>query len=224
MQEEMKLQDYIRISLTQIWKNKFLIAAVTLLFLLIGILYASWQSFTNTYYASATVYTTIGSTTQETTNATTVISGYSDIITSKKVCERAESIIGDTTITAEKIQRMVSVGYNKSSTVLSIAAYANEPSTAIKVANAVADAFVFEVQTMTDNTMIQVLDKAEDVGLSSNGRAGMMKTIAMSGVLGFALSILLTVARVIFSNKIKTVEQCLDEGEDEILGVIPHID
>ncbi len=224
MQEEMKLQDYIRISAVQVWKNKFLISAVTLLFLLIGILYASWQSFTNTYYAYATVYTTIGSTTQEAATASTALTGYSDIIQSKKVCERAESIIGDNSITASDIRSMLTTSYNKSSTVLTITAYSSNPAVAMNVANAVAEAFVTEIQTMTGNTMIQVLDKAEDVRLSSNGMAGMFKTVVMSGVIGLALSLLVTVARVVFSDRIKSVEQCLDEGEEEILGIIPYID
>ena len=60
MEGEMKLQDYIRLCLINIWKNKFLIAAITLLFALIGILVASWQTITNTYYARATVYTRQG--------------------------------------------------------------------------------------------------------------------------------------------------------------------
>lgn len=224
MQEEMKLQDYIRISSIQIWKNKFLISAVTLLFLLMGILYASWQSFTNTYYAYATVYTTIGSTTQESATATTALTSYSDIIKSKKVCERAESIIGEYSVTASDIRSMISASYNKTSTVLTITAYSADPAEAMNVANAVADAFVTEIQAMTGNTMIQVLDKAEDVRMSSNGMAGMLKTIVMAGVIGLGMSILVTIAGVVFSNKIKSVEQCLDEGEEEILGIIPYIE
>ena len=56
----MKLQDYVRISVVNVWKNRYLIAAVTLLFFLIGILLSSWQTITNTYYASTTVYTVLG--------------------------------------------------------------------------------------------------------------------------------------------------------------------
>lgn len=222
MQDEMELQDYIRISVTNIWKNKFLIAAVTLLFLLLGIFFASWQSITNTYYAKATVYTVYGSTTQETTAATTALSGYSDIIGSKKVCERAEAIIGDANISANRIRGMISCSYNKSSTVMTISAYSTSPTTAVKVVNAVAEAFVTEIQSITGNDRIQVLDEAEDVRMTSNGMMGLIKTVFMSGVIGFAISVLLIVGNVVFSNKIKSVEQCLDE-EEEILGIIPFI-
>lgn len=224
MQEEMRLQDYIRISFVNVWKNKFLIVAVTLLFLLIGILYASWQTVTNTYYAKATVYTIYGDTKQESSAVSEALTGYSDIVTSKKICERAEALIGDANINANMIRNMISASYNKSATVMTIAAYSDNRAVAVKVANAVAEAFVIEVQSITGSDRIQMLDRAEDVRMSSNGLEGMIKTIMMAGIAGFAISILVIVAIVIFSNKIKSVEQCLDEDEGEILGMIPFVD
>ena len=224
MQEEMRLQDYIRISFVNIWKNKFLIAAVTLLFLLIGILYASWQTVTNTYYAKATVYTIYGDTKQEASAVSEALTGYSDIVTSKKICVRAEALIGDANINANMIRNMISASYNKSATVMTIAAYSDNRAVAVKVANAVAEAFVIEIQSITGSDRIQMLDRAEDVRMSSNGLEGMIKTILLAGIAGFAISILVIVAIVIFSNKIKSVEQCLDEGEGEILGMIPFIE
>lgn len=224
MREEMKLQDYIRISFSQIWKNKFLIVAITLLFFLVGILYATWQNVTNTYYAKTTVYTTYGSTVQETTYATEALSGYSDVIKSKKVCERAEAIIGDASITTNYIKNVISTSYNSSSTVMTITAYSEDPVNAVKIANAVAESFVTEIQAITGSDMIQILDEAEDVRLSSNGFAGMIKTIMLAGIAGFAISIIFVVANVIFSNKIKSVEQCLDDEEEELLGIIPYIE
>ena len=53
---------------------------------------------------------------------------------------------------------------------------------------------------------------------------GVIKTIIMFGIAGFAISVAIAVAGVIFSNKIKSVEQCLDEDEEEILGIIPFIE
>lgn len=224
MQEEMRLQDYIRISFVNIWKNKFLIAAVTLLFLLIGILYSSWQTVTNTYYAKATVYTIYGDSKQDASTVSEALTGYSDIVTSKKICERAEALIGDANINANMIRSMISASYNSSATVMTIAAFSDNPGTAIKVANAVAEAFVIEIQSITGSDKIQMLDKAEDVRMSSNGLTGMIKTILMAGIAGFAIGILATVVNVIFSNKIKSVEQCVDESEEEVLGIIPFVE
>lgn len=224
MQEEMKLQDYIRISVVQTWKNKFLIAMVTLLFFLIGILYASWQNVTNTYYAEATVYTVYGTTTQEISIATSALSGYSDIIQSKKVCERAEAMIGEAGITADYIRNAIKTSYNKSSTIMTIAAFSDNPMSALKIANAVAQAFVMEIQSITADNKIQMLDEADEVRLSSNGLKGMIKTIVLFAIAGVAISIMIIVGGIIFSNKIKSVEQCLEDDEEEILGIIPYIE
>lgn len=224
MQEEMRLQDYIRISFLQLWKNRFLIAAVTLLFFLMGILLLSWQNITNTYYAKSTVYTIYGATTQEISMATSALLGYSDVIRSKKVCERAEAIIGEADITADYIKNAITTSYNKTSTVMTIAAYSENSETAMKIANAMADAFVEEIQAITGNDRIQVLDKAEEVQVSNDGLKGLLVTTAIAGFAGFAISVLVIVGGVIFSNKIKSVEQCLDEEEEEILGIVPYIE
>lgn len=220
----MKLQDYVRLSAAGIWKNKLLIASITLLTLLVGILQASWQTVTNTYRAQATVYTVYSGTTQESAAITSALVGYSDVVTSKKVCERAEAIIGDSSVTASQIQRMISVSYNNASTVMTITSFSNSPSAALKVANAVAEAFVTEIQALTGSDKIQVLDEADNVSLTSNGMQGLLSTVIMYGVAGFAISILVIVMRVIFSTKVRSVEQCLDEGESEILGIIPYIE
>lgn len=223
MQEEMKLQDYFRVIFVHIWKNKFLITAISLLFLLVGILVASWQTVTNTYYAKVTVYTVLGSTVQETTVASNVLTGYSDILTSKRVCERAASIIGDASIDADAIKNMITSSYNKSSTVMTILAYSNNPLVALKVVNAVSEAFVTEIQSITGNDRIQILDAAEDVRLSSNGMDGVMKIIILFTIIGLVGCILIIAVAVIFSDRIKTVEQCIDD-EEEILGIIPYVE
>lgn len=220
----MKLQDYVRISLANIWKSRYLIVAVTLLFFLVGILLSSWQTITNTYYASTTVYTVLGTTTQETAIVSDALTGYSDIVKSRKVCERAEAILGDSSINANLIKSMISSSYNKSATVMTISAYSSNPVVAVKVVNAVAEAFVIEIQSITGSDRIKLLDEAKDVRMSSNGLEGMIKTVILSGVAGFAVSIIIIIAGVIFSNKIKCVEQCFEEDEEEILGVIPYIE
>ena len=67
MQYEMKLQDYARIAWINIWKNRVMIFAVTLLLFFAGTLFASLNPNKNIYSARASVYTAAGSNTQETT-------------------------------------------------------------------------------------------------------------------------------------------------------------
>lgn len=221
MQDEMRLQDYLRISWVEIWKNKAMIFAVSLLFFLVGVLFASLNPERNMYSAKASVYTIAGSNTQETTVTSSALRGYSDILKSKKVCDRAESIIGDASINANMIKRMISASYNNSSTVMTIYARAENPEIAEKIANGAAQAFVIEIQSIVESDKIQILDKANGSEISVRGIDSMIKTVVIFGLAGICLCIAIIILGVLLSNKIKTVEQCLDEDEGEILGMIP---
>ena len=81
-----------------------------------------------------------------------------------------------------------------------------------------------EIQSITGDNKIQMLDEADEVRLSSNGLKGMIKTIALFAMAGVAMSLMIIVGGIVFSNKIKSVEQCLEEDEEEILGIIPYIE
>ena len=221
MQDEMKLQDYVRISWVHIWKNKVMIFAVTLLFLFIGMLFASLNPGQNVYSAKASVYTIAGSSTQETTVTSSALRGYADILRSQKVCDRAEAIIGDANINATMIKRMISASYNSSSTVMTISASSTNPEVAVKVANGMAQAFVIEIQSIVESDKIQILDESNGAELSSRGIDSMINTVFMSTAAGLFLCIAVIVGNVLFSNKIKSVEQCLDADETDILGIIP---
>jgi capsular polysaccharide biosynthesis protein len=224
MLEEMRLQDYIRIILSKLWKNKFIISAFTLLFLLVGMLYATLQTIENVYYAQTTIYMASGITTQDTTVSSALLSGYSDIITSRKVCERAEAIVGNSEITADDIKKMISITSNKTSTILTITAYSDSGTDAVEVANALADAFVMEAQSMTNSTSIQVLDKALTSHIYNDGFQGMLYDIILFGLVGLALCVVVVVLNVLFTNRLTSVEQLADADEDDVIGIIPYVE
>lgn len=224
MQYEMKLQDYARIAWINIWKNRVMIFAVTLLFFFAGTLFASLNPNKNIYSARASVYTAAGSSTQETTVTSGALRGYADVLKSRKVCERAESIIGDPNLNANMIRNMISVSYNNSSTVMTIVARSADRDMAVKAANGAAQAFVIEIQSIVESDKIQILDVAGSASLSSRGIDALIKTMVVSAFAGFVLCIAAVVAGVLFSNKIKSVEQCLDGDENEVLGMIPFIE
>ena len=76
---------------------------------------------------------------------------------------------------------------------------------------------------ITDSDRIQVLDRAEDVRISNNGFTGLVKTVVGFGLAGMVLTMAVIVISVLFSNKIMTVEQCMDIEEDDVLGIIPFV-
>jgi hypothetical protein len=44
------------------------------------------------------------------------------------------------------------------------------------------------------------------------------------GIAGFALIVIFCIFTVLFTNKINCVEQCFDEGDDDVIGIIPYIE
>lgn len=208
----------MRIFLNCIWKDKVLIFAVTLLFLFSGIFYASFNPKNNVYSARASVYvSSYGA------GDAGALGSYSEILASGKVCKRAESLIGAAGISAEKIRGMIGASLNEASTVMEITARSENPETAARVADGAAEAFVTEVQSITGSDAIRILDTAGVPELDSRGIDALIVTAASSAIFGFFICVAAVFAGVLFSDKIKSVEQCLDAGEDA-LGIIPYVE
>lgn len=224
MKDEISLQDLLRLSISSIWRNKLVIGAATILFLLVGILYASVQSVTNIYYAKATITSAIYGSYQDSVTVSNAMENYSGVLTSRKVCERAEALIGDSKISADYIMSMIESSINGSSTIMSVYAYSSDPKTCVLVANAVAEAFVIEIQGITGSDAIQILDASQTAHISADGYMSLIKKIMMMAAAGFVLSCLYFICLEIFSTKVKTIEQCSGPEGDELLGVIPMYD
>lgn len=221
MNNEIDIVDF-KLSILSLWKRKAFILVVTLLTTLIGLLYTYNQVPINTYSARATVYSAVYGSYQESITGSTAIVTYADIVTSNKVCERAASILSDATITSMDISDMISASVNNDSAIMGIYAYSSNPELSIKVVNAVAEAFVIEIQRITGSDAIQVLDSANTYYLYSSGTKDLFMKRALFVAIGFVLSCGIVMLRELFSGKVKSIEQCKGEN-DTIIGVIPHI-
>lgn len=221
MKDEIRLQDLIRLSVISIWRNKLVIGAVTVLFLLIGVFYASTQSVNNEYYSKSTITSAIYGSYQDSVTVSNAMENYAGVLYSRKVCERAEALIGDNSISASDIQEMIGSSLNSSSTIMTVYAYSSNPKTSVQVSNAVAQAFVIEIQGITSSDAIQILDESETAYISEDGYMALIKRILLMTLAGLVLSCMYFACVEIFSSKIKTVEQCSGPDGDELLGVIP---
>lgn len=203
-----------------VFRKWWLIAISTVVFITLGLV------FTNTvqvpiYYSEATVYSMAYGSYQEALEGASVMKTYADIVSSRKVAERAALIIGDDTITAQTIQAMVEVDYVSSSPILTISATSFNPELTIKVANAVADAFIIEVKNITGSDSVQLLDSAVDSKVFNNGgmSRGMKRTIA--GLVGVLLPCMIIFLKEILTTKLYSVDDASLNGKMEIIGFIP---
>lgn len=185
----------------------------------------------NQYDAAASIYSiTYGSYT-DSEKGVSAIRTYSDIIKSYKVAERAALILGDDSITKETIYDMIHTDdrvitgttyvYENMSSVIKIHAVYQDRDMAVAVVNAVADAFVIEVNGIAESDFVHVLDYAVDADVSYSAPKHQMMAVAAGGLGFLLLGCLVILGRIIFSKKIVTVRDASLYGQLEVIGAIP---
>ena len=92
----------------------------------------------------------------------------------------------------------------------------------VKVANAVADAFVLEIANLTGQDDIQILDRATGSVMCYNAISAKFKTIFIFVFVGTLLTCLFIAARETLSLKMYTPDDATSYGQLDILGVIPE--
>lgn len=214
----------IKVSLFEVWKNigKCLITA--LLFLAFGIIVTLGNNVDNTYFASTNLYCPVTGNYAETSNAVEIISSYSSLIESQKVAERAVSLLGNTNLTYRNILDMITYSKSENGINLTITAYSDNSEMAIHVSNAVANAFVEEMRNMMGMDVVQILSAADKASLSNNGIREVWTSRIEFFIAGFALSAIFVFLKELFSDKLRSVDQCMITDKDTIIGVIPEID
>lgn len=219
MSEEVRFED-IRLAVVAIWKKKVLVILMTIVFFLLGILVAINSDERDVYGASASVYGVTYGSYEDSAAAINAMNSYADILSSMKVSERAEAILGNPEITAAAINQMVTASVGKDSVTLNLYAYSEEPQVAVDVVNATAEAFVMEMQNILDNDGVQVLDSAKSVFQSENANRNKLMKLVTITLAGFGLSCAYFFLRELFSDQLRTVDQCM-YGDEKILGIIP---
>lgn len=144
---------------------------------------------------------------------------YSDIITSSKVSERAANLLRISELNADNIKKMISV--KTYSLVLGIHATSTDADHAIMVANAVASAFIEEVNNITSNNVARLLDEATNVELTYNKQIEQWKLRIVVTFAGIGLMCTWMIARVIFSKKVHNISDIGLNGEIDVIGSIP---
>ncbi|MBE5935399.1 MAG: hypothetical protein E7262_06365 [Lachnospiraceae bacterium] len=204
-------------------KGKIVIIIVLLLSLAVGFVF-NMKPEDDIYKATANVYCPSGTEYSSGDEDVHIIQNYADVITSKRVADRAASMLDDEDYDGSLIKQMVSVTYTETSPVYKIHVESINPDMSISIANAVACAFAMEMNILNSNSKAQVLDEAYENEMVFNGRREQIKNIALFGIVGAIWSMLIMIIVAGFSNKVETVDDVTLDGEIEILGVIPNFD
>ncbi|WP_026665746.1 YveK family protein [Butyrivibrio sp. FC2001] len=214
----------IKVSLIMVWKNISKCFYAALAFFAIGIILTLNQGIDNTYTATTNLYCTISGDMTEASNNVQIFSAYASLIKSNRVAERAVSIMGNTNISARYVQSMITYTPSANGINLELRATSTNSKEAVEVVNAVASAFVEEMRMMTNSDAVRVLNVATDAYMSGNGVTSLWKRRIVLFVLGFAFMAVFIFTKELFSDKLRSIDQCLLTDDDIILGIIPKIE
>ena len=134
------------------------------------------------------------------------------------IAERACLLLGNDEITAAEIAGMIGYSYETGKITMSVEATSENSQLAVDVANAVAESFVIEAQSMTKSDAYRVLVKAslEDEGVSE------ILICILGALVGLLIPIIIIVIKQMMSDKIYYVSDATLGGKLEIIGIIPE--
>lgn len=208
-------------------RNIPLILAITILCTFIGaiVIYSTMET-EDLYEARASVFSVSGDVYEETLD----VVQYADIVKSLKVGQRAAMILNDPNMDEYKIYDMVEVLYDDSpyttisSAVINIHTQSTDSNMAIKVVNAVAEAFTIESFDITGSDRFKVLDTATSSIKVYDAQKKMSVYLLVLGIAILILVCFLIVMIEILSLRLNTVKDGTLNGKLDIIGVVPYID
>lgn len=184
------------------------------------------------YTAESSVYGMSAESYTYTQMGISAMNDYADIATSMKVCERAALLMGRASITGEDVQSAttVSVGKEKAtsaavtvdSTILKIVCETNNPVVSMEMAQAVADAFVIEMEDILGTDIVRVLDKPYKCEISFDATQNQWLIRILAFIAGGVLAAMIVVCGEIFDTKARTVRECTMSEQIPVIGVIPR--
>ncbi|MBQ8326686.1 MAG: hypothetical protein IJX86_06400 [Lachnospiraceae bacterium] len=179
----------------------------------------------NSYTAETTVYSVTYGALDEVLTGVSVMHQYEHLITSKVIANKAATLLETKDLSGDVIKNMVSYEFSNmssSSNLVKIHASSLDPNTAIRVADAVAQAFVEHTNNIIGGNSIQIMDEAEISRVYNSVTTDRMKTRLLFAAVGFVLPCIYLVLSSIFSTKVMTVSDAKTEDKIKVIGVIPH--
>ena len=217
-----------------LFKKKKIIACITALFLVIGVA-LTVNPGEDKYTASSTVYAAADGSYTDATNAVTAMNAYLDVAKSYKVSQRAALIIGRSDVSATDVQdatyvnssattnktSSISSFMNSSATIITFTATSTEPALAMEMADAMAQSYAIEMNSILNSDSVKTLDNAYTYVKSTNATIEAWKDRAKVTAVGFVLACLLVVICEIFDRKVRTIREASIRESIPVIGIIP---
>lgn len=223
------LMNNIKASFIYLWRMKAVVVLITVIGFLASLLYVGIVGIDTNYYASASLYSAVYGSFEDSNYGVTVMNKYASLLSTSRVCERAAALLDDTPITATELRSLAlsnkiyiagtSTDSKSYGIRVSVVAMLDSPEYVVQITNAMATAFAGELNDFMGSDSIQVFDEA--TSYSSSKSVNFLLVFLLCGMIAFVFSAIIIFAVAFFSPKVMIVEQCEDD-EDYILGMVPQ--
>lgn len=211
-------------------KKWWFIALMAMLFGVVGVA-LTLEKEMDEYGASSSVYSVSAGSYKDSQTGTSAMNDYAEIATSMKVCERAALLMGNADITGKQIQlattvttegKISSTSGKSNSILLKITSYAVNPVVAMEMSQAVAEAFIIEMQNLLGTDDVQMLDKPYNYFVSYDATQSQWKIRLIAVLAGIVMAMAMIVVTELFDTKARSIRECSLRDELPIIGVIPE--
>ena len=213
-------------------KKWWFMAAMAVLFGLAG-LALTLEKQDDIYEATSSVYGMSAESYSYTQVGVSAMNDYADIATSMKVCERAALLMGSANVSGEDIKKATTVSTSNEkastssltsksdSTILTIKCQSNNPVEAMEMSQAVAEAFVMEMENILGTDIVRLLDKPYAYTVAFDATQNQWKIRIIAFLFGGVFAAAIIVLGEIFDSKARTIRECTMGEQLPIIGVIP---
>lgn len=236
--KELETDDYnlfenIKTAFYRLWKQKLAVMIVTGIAVCFALIYVGIVGIKIKYYSTATIYSVVYGSSDASYSGVTLMNTYSDLISTSRVCDRAATTLSKYGYTSELLQSYAKSGIiflsgastNQKNYGYKLVLYVMTPSLDViplehitVIANAMANAFVDELNDISGTSSLQVMDEAKAISRSQSMSTKLYMLIFAA--VGFAVSCGVIFIKELFSSKVYTIGQC--EGDkNQILGILP---
>lgn len=232
--QELEIADFdilenIKTALYRLWKFKLVVVLMTLVGLLAAVIYISIVGISTNYRSAATIYSMMYGSYEDSTDGVKVMNTYASLLGSANVCERAAAMMQDPEITADVLRNMVSYGQIALSGAstdsksygykLTLIVTSSTQENVLEITNAMAKAFVGEINDLIGSQTLQVMDYASKINIGKS--ISIPVVTAIFGILAFVMTCGVIFIVEFFSSRVYSVAQC-EAKENQILGLIPY--
>ena len=199
----------------------WLIFLTSLLFLIVAIV-TTLTPKPDSFEARTTIYCEAAGSYGNMVETADVMQSYLGMIHSLKLSQRVALMLGVEAVDAFQIQGMTRVVPGIDSPILTIYAVSENPNLAVACANAVSEAFIFEIENAVPGRSIKILDPAIYAYQIYNGMSDRLLVRTSYAVCGMFLTVVIIVFREIIKTNRKSVrkevrEEALEIRDDSLM-------